>query len=267
MLLVFTDHTATDDMSSCSLNEYLLVHEIEEEKERVVETISNLLPFDLPASNSSNPEATTEVYDQLAELFDEVPTTASRDRFTAAVDDIHTAYAAECGGTSSGIPETDVISSLATKFRELTKGLNSIRQEALDEARDIYGKFLCYQEKATGSGRRRKRADFIEPTDCALDDCPAVISEPCHFFACLEISVTKFIMGFGNSADNQPCIGFIVDTTGSMGEEIAAAKRIILQFIKSQADSTVCYLLVPFNDYGGSTDPSERKCKLYCYYK
>ena len=41
-----------------------------------------------------------------------------------------------------------------------------------------------------------------------------------------------------------------MDATESTSEEIAVARRVILQFIKSQADSTVCYLLVPFNDFG-----------------
>ena len=250
-LVCFTDHTATDDMSSCSLNEYLLLHEIEEEKERVVETIRNLMPFDLPASNSSNPEAiATEVYEQLAVLFDEVPSTASHNQFTTAVDDIHSAYAAECDGASSGILAFDVISSLAAKFRELTRGPNGIHahKEALDEARDIYGKFLCYHEKAAG-GRRKRQAPVAVPSHAVTRcNCPAVVSKPCHFFACLEVTETKFIMGFGNSLYTLGCIGFIVDTSGSMTDEIAATRRIILQFIKSQADSTTCYLLVPFND-------------------
>ena len=46
-----------------------------------------------------------------------------------------------------------------------------------------------------------------------------------------------------------PCLAFAVDTTGSMGEEIEAAKEIIRNLSRSEEDSPVCYVLQPFNDY------------------
>lgn len=248
----------TGEETTCSLNAYLLVDDVQEEKEEVIETIRNLLPFDLPTPTSSSPDTSNQVYEQLAELFEESPSTEGRDKFTAAVDEIFTAYNTEC--SESSIPGTESITSLVTKFNELTTGLNSIRKEDLSQARGIYGKFLCLQE-TSGGGRRKRQSgismdeeDYESPSEC---ECPSSgVTEACHFFACLKVSVVQFIMGFGNSKDDLPCIGFIVDTTGSMGNEIAAARRIILQFIKSQADSTYCYLLVPFNDYD-HIDPSK----------
>lgn len=225
---------------------------IEEEKEQVVETIRNLLPFELPEPTSSGPESSTstQVYEQLAEFYEESPSTEGHNEFADAIDEIYTAYSMECSESASDIPETADIISLAAIFNELTMGLNSIRKENLTRARDIYGKFLCLQEKAGDSRRKR---------DTSKCDCPeSGVSQPCHFFACLEEPVTKFIMGFGNSLAEQPCIGFIIDTTGSMSAEIAAARRVILQFIKSQADSTWCYLLVPFNDHGSLGHPNSK---------
>lgn len=138
---------------------------------------------------------------------------------------------------------------MAASFREATRRLTRIPEERLAEARSIYGRFLCYDERT--STTRRKRQDIYLPSQC---DCPATVTEPCHFFACLDVAVIQFIAGFGNSRGqsgfDSPCIGFIVDTTGSMEAEIAAARDIILQFMRSQADSTYCYVLVPFNDHG-----------------
>ena len=75
-------------------------------------------------------------------------------------------------------------------------------------------------------------------------------------------------MGFGQIVDfeNEPCIGFALDTTASMAAEIAAAQRVIRTFLRSQADATTCYIFVPFNDWDNFDDDIldyyniERKC-------
>ena len=238
----------------CTLNEYLLVDQIREEKEKVVEAIVNVLPFDLPVPKSDS--SSQLAYEKLAKHFKQTPSAKGQNEFRAAVDEIYTSYTSECVGDSGDVPGTNDILVLAATFRELTRGLNSIRRDNLTQARDIYGKFLCYEEKRGGARRKRQSADaYNTPTEC---ECPeSGVTEPCHFFACLNVSVIKFISGFGNSKFEQPCIGFIIDTTGSMWNEIEAARRVILQFIKSQADSTDCYLLVPFNDHGVNNSNSK----------
>ena len=243
--MLVTDHIGSSD-PVCTLNEYLLVDQIKEEKEKVVEAIVNLLPFDLPTPTSNNSDSLDQVYEQLAVYFKQTPSTEGQNEFLTAIEEIYTSYASECVEDSGDVPGTGDIAVLAATFRKLTLGLNSIRRKDLAQARDIYGKFLCYEGKKGGT-RQKRQSDIFIPSEC---ECPnSGVTEPCHFFVCLDSSVTKFIMGFGNSIDNTPCIGFIVDTTGSMWNEIEAVKRVILQFIKSQADSTHCYLLVPFNDY------------------
>ena len=202
----------------------------------------NLLPFDLPTPISSDPVSLNE---QLAQYFKQTPSTEGQNEFVAAVDEIYTSYASECVGDSGYVPGTDDIAVLDATFRELTRGLNSIHRNDLAQARDIYGKFLCYEERR-GGVRRKREKEFHHQNVSVRSKVSLNLA---IFFACLDSSVTKFIIGFGNSIDNQPCIGFIVDTTGSMRNEIEACKCVILQFIKSQADSTNCYLLVPFNNY------------------
>ena len=43
---------------------------------------------------------------------------------------------------------------------------------------------------------------------------------------------------------------FVIDTTGSMGEDIQAAKAIAKEIISVTRDSEVDYILSPFNDPG-----------------
>ena len=47
-------------------------------------------------------------------------------------------------------------------------------------------------------------------------------------------------------------LAFVIDTTGRMWEEIESAKRIILDFLRSEEEIGVygCYMLVPLNDVG-----------------
>ena len=233
--------------ASCNIEEYLLVDKIKEDKERVLENIvQELLPFEISTTNEGGQSEL--VYEELAHVFNRSASTEGHDKFVAAVDEIYTAYTTVCEGNTD-VPGSETIAGLAASFDEVTQGLSTISTESLSQARSIYGELLCYQEKKRTTRRKKRQDEVVSPSECA---CPEELTEPCHFFACLSVSVIQHIMGFGNSALDQPCIGFLVDTSGSMGAEIAAAKRVILQFIKSQADSTVCYLLVPFNDFDDS---------------
>ena len=118
-------------------------------------------------------------------------------------------------------------------------------------AQTIFGQFLCYSElenKKNSSTRfkRQVATEIFEPTIC---ECPDEVSTPCDFFACLTVEEVEILLGLGNSNVGEPCIAFLIDTTGSMGNQIVSAKNVILQFIKAQKDSTTCYMLVPFNDH------------------
>ena len=223
---------------------------IKEDKERVLENI--VLPFKISTTNEGG--QSEQVYEELAHVFNWSVSTEGHDKFVAAVDEIYTAYTTMCEGITDA-PGSEAIAGLAASFDEVTKGLNTISIESLSQARSIYGELLCYQEKQNTAGRKKRQDEVVPPSECA---CPENITDTCHFFACLSVSVIEHIMGFGYSELNEPCIGFLVDTSGSMRDEIAAAKRVIFQFIKSQANGTICYLLVPFNDFGGPELPSSK---------
>ena len=237
---------------TCTISEYLLVDRINEEKEKTVETIANLLPFEVTVSDDE--DTSVQVYEKLAEIFSQDISPEGHDEFIAATDEINGAYVEECSRADSS--NRDDIADLKAKFNDLTHILNGLTPEKLTEARSLYGKALCYYEEDKEDIERVKRLadiyDFSTAFSPSVCDCPEVVSDPCEFFACITIPEVRFIMGFGQVLNSQhdPCIGFALDTTGSMKNETEAAKRVIRTFLRSQADATICYVLVPFNDYG-----------------
>lgn len=253
---VTVDDVDTEEVPTCTINEYLLVDEINKEREKTVEVIVSLLPIDVPVSHSDN--ITSEVYEKLAEEFELKVSPEGHAQFVAATGEINDAFTKACSNGTSG--RRGNVTEIAAKFSKLLR--DRISSEDLTEARSLYGKLLCYYEQdgrsAPARRARDKRQDDgsgLTPTEC---DCPDTVTEPCHFFACITVTEAIFIMGFGQIVDfdSEPCIGFAIDTTGSMSQEINAAKRVIRTFLRSQGDATICYLLIPFNDYG----PSSRKC-------
>ena len=242
------------DAPTCTIN---LIDEIMAEREHVAINMRNLLPLNISGSNESGEENIDNIYRDLARALNQNTSDIGHDRFVAAIDEIFASYREECGSRGS-LPERVELSNLAVTFREAMRGLS--QPGNLARARSIYGRFLCYSNHAvpptTGPVSRTKRQlEQGLPTTCPDYNCNEVVTEPCHFFRCLHTLEIEYITGFGNvfSPDPsnliEPCIGFVVDTTGSMGSEIEAARNVILQFMEAQADSTVCYMLVPFNDY------------------
>ena len=116
--------------------------------------------------------------------------------------------------------------------------------------------------------KERKRRDFHCPErkDCKCPDSGELVCV-CEFFACLDpdddikpmvgmidVFVEEFVF---------PCLAFAVDTTGSMREEIEAAKEVIRNLLSSEEDGPICYVLQPFNDYrDGSFDPASKPASI-----
>ena len=64
----------------------------------------------------------------------------------------------------------------------------------------------------------------------------------------LRKNVTNKTMDEILSAKGYSTLIFVIDTTGSMGNDIKAAKAIAKQIINIKRDSKVDYILSPFND-------------------
>ena len=64
----------------------------------------------------------------------------------------------------------------------------------------------------------------------------------------LRKNITNETMEKIISAKGDSTLIFVIDTTGSMGDEINAAKAIAKQIINTERDYEVDYILSPFND-------------------
>ena len=172
-----------------------MVDRINEEKEKTVEAIVNLLPFEIPTVLDNSEDVSDQVYEELAEVFEQRVSPEGKDEFIAATNEINSAYMEECSGTGSS--DRSDITELAQRFQRLTGALNRISSEELKAARALYGRFLCLYEKDkedTTRERRQIEVDVDEcepvqssglpvtPTECC---CPKTITQPCHFF-CLH---------------------------------------------------------------------------------
>ena len=128
------------------------------------------------------------------------------------------------------------------------------------EMRNILGKLSCLRTfpNLTHSISRRSAE-----SDSLLDKCAGseTIQE---LFSCVHIRDTLPCIfdvdevkcdndGAADQVFSPDCLGFSIDTTGSMSDEISDAQSIILKFVQSEQIRTFCYVMAPFNDYGYNT--------------
>jgi hypothetical protein len=214
------------------------------------------LMFEIPASNPNVPMLRS-LYESLAESFDNRTSATGFSNFMEAVNEIALAEAIACSSS-----ESLNVSELASDFASALS-LNTT-DESLREIRIILGQILCAESMEQGlpSGMAcPSRGDCI----CPSDGIGGTISCTCQFFACLETELDRLGPVFGFSTFSTPvtsqgsCIAFIVDTTGSKADEIAAIRTVIENFLRSEEASNElrCYILVPFNDRGGNVDISK----------
>ena len=141
---------------------------------------------------------------------------------------------------------------------EFNTAFSAGRNGDITTIRALYGQMLCIkrQEESLSTKRRKRQSPHC---DALGDDCGCPdgglegsgIVCVCHFFRCLDPHRhLEPILGFIEW--NIQCLAFVIDTTGSMANEINSARNIIKQFVHAEEDVGVvgCYLLVPFNDVG-----------------
>ena len=219
----------------------------------------NILMFEVPASTPDD-SMLRSLYESLAESFDNRTSATGFSNFMEAVNEIALAEAIACSSSELlNVPE------LASDFANSLS--QNITDESLRETRIILGEILCAESREQSSLSAMEcpsRGNCI----CPPEGIGITISCTCQFFACLETELDRLgpIFGFSNfssPASQTPCIAFIVDTTGSKADEIAAVRTVIEDFLRSEEASNElrCYILVPFNDIGGNVDIS--KCACY----
>ena len=240
--------SSAEPEEGCSVEVLVLTATQERNQKAVVEDVVTVFPSVLAGSRDSEPTSAEElfasVYSSLAKDFGRVESDTGYTQFKEAVTEITEARQEACDGPPDERPTREDVPGLAQRFARLPLS------EA-NELRKIFGKMLCITTSAE-SLARKKRDDHCTCPDRGFDD-PSLTE--CQFFDCLDDDIEerygeRLEAVFNFDVEDFQCLGFVVDTTGSMGQEIAAVRDLILSFISSEQDEPACYVITPFNDYG-----------------
>ena len=255
----------------------------EREKVAVVKDIESALPKFFPDSGDTEPATGEEVfkgaYGSLTKDFGTVESDTGYTDFLEAITEItETARKVRPDKRRSVDDVSDLVELFAT-----------LPLSETHELRKIFGEML--RLKNEGRSRRIKKQLYASDSDydydydyCAGVVCPdegfaGVVDDVCEFFACLESDIEnrygtrlEAIFGFLHVDAPLPCLGFVVDTTGSMGQEIKAVQNLVMGFVSSEKDEPACYVINQFNDWHyykerGITPPGEGKIMKLAIFK
>ena len=247
--------------SSCPTDSPLSVY-VEKLQNASVEIVTDMQSIVLQSSNTTlnftynqkrSPKVTT-LYTALTATLDITPTENGLSDFTDAFDVITDAYFKACYGPKNERPNASKAQSILSEFLFLLENRSDITR-----MRQLFGELSCLQNFIDASSHISKRT--LPPDDLTVcADAPNVN----ELYLCLDSNnQLDCIFNLNDpidctTTDKQPldvktmkhCLAFAVDTTGSMTEEISHARNVIQYFIQSEENiATLCYILVPFNDY------------------
>ena len=205
-------------------------------------------------SMKGNDTNLTSLYSVLSSVYNISESTERLQDFTNAFDTIFNSYFTACYGPVYSRPTAEDVPELIEEFLILLANVTNI-----ERVREIYGQLSCVGNFSVNS--RKKRAESDE-TIALLNRCSQKDSIA-DLYNCLNESLQQCIFSLNDCSDSTNngrlpvnCVGFVIDTTGSMGGEIADARSVITSFIQSEANVDVrCYTLVAFNDYDSGSLP------------
>ena len=257
------DVSVAGSTRTCSAEDFSLLILQEESEEAVINTIQSVLPRlnstmeetflqNDPSREGGLHESFAEVsellYDVISNVYQLNKTKSGLNKFIEAIGEISSGYTLACSSPPEVRPSVDDIPRLMNEFRVAFEEHDTL------QIRFVCGQMLCLHDRLSASEeqellRERRQTRCPEDKDCT---CPSggissSIVCPCEFFACLDED--DKIESLFTDANPFRCLAFVIDTTGSMKDEIKFATEVVKDFIRSVEDKG-CYLLVPFNDDG-----------------
>lgn len=262
VFILFTIVIPTSFALSCPSNSRLsdYVERFENATQTVIANIQGIvgLPSSATTMNYTNegpPNATT-LYIALTASLNITATAEGLNNFSMALDVITDSYFKSCYGPVDERPAIEDSPAILNKFLSLLYNRTDITR-----MRELFGKLSCLQNFTNSQNNigRRKRSPLV-PIDLLVCAQAPTLK---HLYECLDQNDSLnciFNLDDPQNCSNSQnlaaknkkhCLAFAVDTTGSMAEEISHVKQVIQHFIQSEENEiTLCYVLVPFNDYG-----------------
>jgi len=174
-----------------------------------------------------------QVYEHIAAYTNVTVTSTGYVKFEEAISEVAASTYATCSTPSELRNYQDAIAGLNESF------ISSIQAENISKAREIYGKLLCLQQLLTTESR--------ELPDSGIELFNGFMNMLRSYFhgisSLFGLNETQFFSAV-------PSLAFVVDDTGSMGEEIDAVKGLIHSFISVERSGPIIYILTTFNDPG-----------------
>jgi hypothetical protein len=189
---------------------------VETREEIFNQTVGLILSAFSSNDSATNASATTVLYSQLLERLNLTDTANRETAFNQAYDKILASATRTCSRLQGQEVQQ---SSIDQVQNELTTLLQS-EDDMLSAIQSTYGTLLCYQ----GLTRSDQLGSFVD--NLSSEDQAKI---------------------FGLS-EGLYTLGFVVDDTGSMADEIAKVKQVIRFFVESDTAAPTHYILTSFND-------------------
>lgn len=245
LLFAITALTALKQVQTCDDSVSEFIKKKDASYEAASEALKNIVA---PASDFSFVPPPATLYPAVAQFLSIPETTEGKNNFTEAFDSIANGYFTACYGTNCDQESYDAYLLLQT-FLEL---LDSRTQ--LGKARSIYGKLICLSEF---NGASDDQGCAAEKTATGLTNCLDIDSCKCLFNIdspdCKPDPDEVFIGQMDNKTVIKPsdCLGFVIDTTGSLNDAIEGIKKLVQKFITmGEEQEALCYVLSTFSNSG-----------------
>jgi hypothetical protein len=233
------------------------IETLERSNEEVTASITNII-INVPLGTATATNDTF-LYNSLTSSFNISSSPETFTSFSNAFNEIKRAYFAACHGTPEERPTIDSAPTLLSEFLTLLDNTTDI-----DRIRELFGQLSCLQNFTQTPQTRRKRQAANATIETNVQRCLNTVNNIASLYDCIDMMSSKCIFNViqcaflsktqGPTIRKRNCLGFVIDTTGSMEEEIVHARDVVFRFIQREQDiTTLCYVLTAFNDHGNNS--------------
>jgi len=169
------------------------------------------------------------------EVYNKVATQLKREKsdedyflYLDAVNEIANAAFRFCANADLSKLTKEDIATLIGAFKA------KVSEQDIHDARNLYGSLLCIRDSGTSKSRSKRQNPDISELEA--------------FFNSLGGEILERVIFYYDDDEYPNHLAFVIDTTGSMGDEIEAVKKIIRHFIKNEGREPQKYVLATFSD-------------------